>query len=259
MLLWQAREMKTPALTDDLFAAHLNPLASSASQQLPEDWQMLAHGWYRHPLHPLYLKPQALTPLQADQAFTTLESTLDWQRPSLSVHGQTHPIPRRQVWMGDIGARYRYSGSLFEPTPWLPVAWHLGELSRRAINDELGVQSDQKVRIEPHINASFNSLLANRYANGDDRMGWHSDNEPELGDRPVVLAISLGQMRPLRFKGHPRSPYADSPAFNLWLPHGSLLVMGRGCQDRLHHALPPRKLDGLRISLTYRQLLTPSR
>ncbi|WP_024951634.1 alpha-ketoglutarate-dependent dioxygenase AlkB family protein [Cobetia crustatorum] len=251
--------MSTPPPTDDLFATHATPSAVDIVRRLPEDWQPLAHGWYRHPLHPLYLKPQALTPLQADQALATLEGTLDWQRPSLSVHGQTHPIPRRQAWMGDRGARYRYSGSLFEPTPWLPMAWRIGELSRRAINDELGAQPNQKVRIEPRIGTPFNSLLANRYADGNDRMGWHSDNEPELGNRPVVLAISLGLMRPLRFKGHPRSPYAETPAFNLWLPHGSLLVMGRGCQDYLHHALPPRKLEGLRISLTYRQLLTSSR
>jgi alkylated DNA repair dioxygenase AlkB len=139
------------------------------------------------------------------------------------------------------------------------TAWQLGELSRHAINHELSPQRDDLERSEPVIPEHFNSLLANRYADGADRMGWHSDNEPELGTRPIVLAISLGRERPLRFKGHPRSPYADTPAFNLWLPHGSLLVMGRGCQDRLHHALPPRKLEGLRISLTYRQLLTPSR
>ncbi|WP_417285560.1 alpha-ketoglutarate-dependent dioxygenase AlkB family protein [Cobetia marina] len=244
----------------DLFATHpqhapsRTPPSGQRPAGLPDDWQTLAHGWYRHPLHPLYLKPTALTPLQADQALVTLDTTLDWQRPSLSVHGKTHPIPRRQVWMGDAGARYRYSGSLFEPAPWRPMAWHLGELARHAINRELSAQPGQ----ERHIDQHFNSLLANRYADGNDRMGWHSDNEPELGDRPIVLALSLGRERPLRFKGHPRSPYAQDPAFNLWLPHGSLLVMGRGCQDRLHHALPPRKLEGVRISLTYRQLLTAS-
>ena len=269
--------MTTPSAGDDLFAALSTSDSTSAAdgaarqtaadgsalaarpRELPEDWLTLAHGWYRHPLHPLYLKPRALTPLQADQALVTLEGDLDWQRPSLSVHGKTHPIPRRQVWMGDIGARYRYSGSLFEPNPWHMTAWQLGELSRHAINHELSPQHDDLGRNEPVIPEHFNSLLANRYADGADRMGWHSDNEPELGTRPIVLAISLGRERPLRFKGHPRSPYADTPAFNLWLPHGSLLVMGRGCQDRLHHALPPRKLEGLRISLTYRQLLTPSR
>ncbi|MGO2502553.1 MAG: hypothetical protein ACTH7C_05420, partial [Cobetia marina] len=90
----------------DLFATHpqhapsRTPPSGQRPAGLPDDWQTLAHGWYRHPLHPLYLKPAALTPLQADQALVTLDTTLDWQRPSLSVHGKTHPIPRRQVWMG---------------------------------------------------------------------------------------------------------------------------------------------------------------
>ncbi|MFP3366528.1 hypothetical protein R0J93_23070, partial [Pseudoalteromonas sp. SIMBA_148] len=78
--------MTTPSAGDDLFAALSTSDSTSAAggaarqtaadgsalaarpHELPEDLLTLAHGWYRHPLHPLYLKPRALTPLQADQA-----------------------------------------------------------------------------------------------------------------------------------------------------------------------------------------------
>ena len=83
-------------------------------------------------------------------------------------------------------------------------------------------------------------------------MGWHSDDEPELGADPLIAAVSLGAERPLRFRWKDRS----REAFNVWLPHDSLLVMGPGVQHRLQHALLPRRLPGLRISLTFR-LVTP--
>jgi alkylated DNA repair dioxygenase AlkB len=98
------------------------------------------------------------------------------------------------------------------------------------------------------IKADFNSVLLNRYGNGQERMGWHSDDEPELGPNPLIAAVSLGCERPLRF----RWKHKEGAAFNVRLPHNSLLVMGAGVQARLQHALLPRKLPGLRISLTFR-------
>jgi len=93
-------------------------------------------------------------------------------------------------------------------------------------------------------------VLLNRYASGDERMGWHGDDEPELGEAPLVAAVSLGAERPLRF----RRRRGERRPFNVWLPHASLLVMGRGCQRELQHALSPRAIPGLRLSLTFRQV-----
>jgi alkylated DNA repair dioxygenase AlkB len=41
----------------------------------------------------------------------------------------------------------------------------------------------------------FNSVLLNRYRGGGDYMGWHSDDEPELGPAPVIASLSLGAAR----------------------------------------------------------------
>lgn len=140
--------------------------------------------------------------------------------------------------MGDEEAHYRYSGRDFHPHPWHPAV--------AALRDRVVAMS-----AEAGMPVRFNSVLLNRYADGNERMGWHSDDEPELGSAPVVAAVTLGAERPLRF----RWKHGDGEAFNVWLPHDSLLLMGPGCQSRLQHALLPRRIPGLRISLTFRCIL----
>ncbi|MFY0990311.1 alpha-ketoglutarate-dependent dioxygenase AlkB family protein [Halomonas sp. C05BenzN] len=175
----------------------------------------------------------------AGRALACLDRTLAWQRPRLRLYGREHPIPRRQVWMGDGDARYRYSGRDFPPEPWHPEVLRI----RDAVTARLA---------RAGIVADFNSVLLNRYADGEERMGWHSDDERELGPDPLIAALSLGSARPLRFRWKRR----EAEAFNAWLPHDSLLVMGPGVQRRLQHALLPRRLPGLRISLTFRRIVT---
>lgn len=171
----------------------------------------------------------------ATQALARLDRELDWQRPTLRLYGREHSIPRHQVWMGSPEARYRYSGRDFSPEAWHPAVASI----RDAVVGRLTAAGQA---------ARFNSVLVNRYADGEERMGWHSDDEPELGDDPLIAAVSLGAERPLRFRWKRR----EAAAFNAWLPHDSLLVMGPGVQRRLQHALLPRRIEGLRISLTFR-------
>ncbi|MFP4138144.1 MAG: alpha-ketoglutarate-dependent dioxygenase AlkB family protein [Halomonas sp.] len=189
---------------------------------------------------PLWLAPNLLAADEADRLLDHLERSLAWERPSLRLYGREHPIPRRQVWMGDPEASYRYSGRRFAPAPWDPAVEGLGERLEVRLA-ECGLPAP-----------AFNSVLLNRYASGEERMGWHSDDEPELGPAPVIAAVSLGAERPLRFRWRHR----EAAPFNVWLPHGSLLVMGPGVQARLQHALLPRRLPGRRISLTFRRVLS---
>ncbi|MDI5892089.1 alpha-ketoglutarate-dependent dioxygenase AlkB family protein [Halomonas rhizosphaerae] len=173
----------------------------------------------------------------ATRLLNELDQALAWQRPTLRLYGREHPIPRRQLWMGDLDARYRYSGRDFLPEPWHPAVstLHAAVIGRLA---------------DAGLAARFNSVLLNRYAGGEERMGWHSDDEPELGPDPLIAAVSLGSERPLRFRWKDRS----HAAFNVWLHHDSLLLMGAGVQGQLQHALLPRRLPGLRISLTFRRV-----
>lgn len=188
---------------------------------------------------PLWLMDPLLEEPDASALLSALDTELAWQQPSLRLYGREHPIPRQQVWMGPPEASYRYSGREFLPDPWHPA---VADLRDRVIS----------ALAAAGIDARFNSVLLNRYASGEERMGWHSDDEPELGDDPLIAAVSLGAERPLRFRWKRR----EAPAFNVWLPHGSLLVMGPGVQRRLQHALLPRRLPGVRINLTFRLVMS---
>jgi alkylated DNA repair dioxygenase AlkB len=133
--------------------------------------------------------------------------------------------------MGDPAARYRYSGTDFVPAPWHPVLLPLRE------------------RLAAFCGASFNSVLLNRYRDGDDGMGWHSDNEPELGPAPLIASLSLGAER--RFALRRRDDHAKKA--EVVLGHGDLLLMGGATQRHYQHALPKSTRPlAERINLTFR-------
>ena len=82
-------------------------------------------------------------------------------------------------------------------------------------------------------------------------MGWHADDEPELGGQPVIASVSLGQARTMRIR-----PRMGGSSRALLLEHGSLLVMSGPSQSDWQHTIPrTRKPLGLRINLTFRRIL----
>ena len=169
----------------------------------------------------------------ADHALITLSQALDWRQPNITVYGRQHPVPRLTAWHGDAGLHYRYSGHTHIATGWLAALLPI------------------KAEIE-HINGkTFNSVLANRYRNGDDCMGYHSDNEPELGCTPWIASYNLGATRELTFR--PKSPGGRRQCFSLPLHHDSLLLMSPQVQAGFEHALPRRRnCPDPRINLTFR-------
>jgi alkylated DNA repair dioxygenase AlkB len=177
--------------------------------------------------------PDFLPVARADQLFEELRREIAWETHRIKLFGRAIDSPRLSCWIGDAGASYVYSGSRFEPRPW-PVA-----LS--ALREE----------VSQAAGANFNSVLANLYRDGGDSMGWHSDNEPELGTRPVIASLSLGAVRRFAFK--PR--HGDGKPLVLSLPHGSLLLMRGDTQKNYRHALPKTaKPVGERINLTFRRI-----
>ena len=187
--------------------------------ELPGAEVHLHHGW--------------LPSLAADALFDDLLRKVAWEVHRIRMFGREVASPRLSCWIGDPGAAYRYSGTRFEPHRW-PDA--LGPLRRR-LADELGV--------------AFNSALANRYRDGRDAMGWHSDDERELGPQPVIASLSLGATRRFLLK-HRRQPDCR---LAVPLPHGSLLVMSGDTQRQYRHALPRTvKPMGERINLTFRRI-----
>ena len=160
---------------------------------------------------------------------------IPWRRESITLFGRTHLQPRLICWMGDPGCAYSYSGKRHEPIAWHPLVARL------------------RGRAEALAQASFNSVLLNHYRDGHDSMGFHADDEPELGDYPVIASLSFGAERTIHFRHrHDRS----IPAQRITLPDSSLLVMGGETQRNWKHAIAKtRKPAGPRINLTFRRIL----
>jgi alkylated DNA repair dioxygenase AlkB len=170
---------------------------------------------------------------EADALFAALRHAIPWEVHRIRLFGRDVDSPRLSCWIGDPGTGYTYSGAHFEPNPW-PVAL-------RAI----------RARLAGELRIDFNSVLANLYRDGHDSMGWHSDDEPELGAQPVIASLSLGATR--RFVLKHRSDPSRTVALDL--PHGSLLLMRGATQANYRHALPrTAKPVGPRINLTFRQI-----
>jgi alkylated DNA repair dioxygenase AlkB len=181
-------------------------------------------------------RPGWLAPAEADALLQALNSEIPWEQHHVRLFGRTLPAPRLSCWIGDPDAAYTYSAVRFEPRPWTP---------------QLAALRD---RLNAALGAGFNSVLANRYRNGADGMGWHSDDEPELGPQPLIASLSLGAPRRflLRERGGPWRG-------EILLEHGSLLRMAGASQARTQHSLPKTARPvAERLNLTFRRIAAPS-
>jgi alkylated DNA repair dioxygenase AlkB len=158
-----------------------------------------------------------------------------WEQRAVVLYGRSVLQPRLVAWAGELP--YRYSGQTLEPRPW---------------SSPLCTLRDAVVRDTETL---FNHALLNRYRDGSDSMGLHSDDEPELGDAPVVAAVSFGAVRRLVFRSKKKSQARGAPRLTLDLGHGSLIVMSGLCQARFRHGVPRQSDSTERISVTFRRVL----
>lgn len=171
-----------------------------------------------------------------DVIISRLTAGIPWRQESIALFGKAHLQPRLICWMGDPGCRYRYSGRTYEPVPWHPLV------------------ADLRTRIERQAQARFNAVLLNLYRDGQDSIGCHADDEPELGERPIIASLSFGAERTMYFRHRHDS---SIPIERISLPGGSLLVMRGDTQVNWKHAIPKtRKPVGPRINLTFRRIVS---
>lgn len=161
-------------------------------------------------------------------AYQTLMDAIAWEQHEITLFGRTVPTPRLTAWMGD--EPYRYSGVTNSPQPWPALL--------AAIRDRLSAE----------LGVPFNSCLANLYRDGSDSMGYHSDDEPELGPEPTIASVSLGAPRVFAVR-HRRS----RQRWTWLLGDGDLLVMLGESQRDYAHAVPKTsRAVGSRLNLTFR-------
>jgi alkylated DNA repair dioxygenase AlkB len=153
-----------------------------------------------------------------------------WRHQAIFIYGQYRYQPRYTAWHGEAGAEYGYSGIRLQPRPW---------------NDCLDSIRD---RLQTVSGTRFNAVLLNWYRDGQDAMGWHADNEPELGPRPTIASVSFGAERDFHLRSNDKHWKLSIP-----LAHGSVLLMQGELQQYWQHALPKRlRIRDLRLNLTFR-------
>jgi len=163
-----------------------------------------------------------------------LIAEVPWRSEEVVMWGRRMPQPRLTAWYGNAGARYAYSGIKLDPLPWTPLL------------------ADLKTRVEDVADVTFNSVLLNYYRDHHDSVGFHSDDEPELGERPVIASLSLGAERKFVLKHKHLKHIAP---VRLRLASGSLLLMKGDTQRCWRHGVPKEsRACGPRINLTFRQI-----
>jgi len=175
------------------------------------------------------------TPEESDAFFNDLLGATRWGQGQIKLYGKFHAEPRLTAWHGNEGKSYSYSGITLSPLPWTALLIEIKE------------------RVDAAARIQFNSVLLNLYRDGRDSNGWHQDNEPELGQNPVIASVSFGATRRFQLRHKFRK---DLPKVEMDLEHGSLLVMRGPTQHFWQHQIPKTaKPVGPRINLTFRVIL----
>ena len=170
----------------------------------------------------------------ADRLFSSAINEIPWKTSTIKMYGKEVPIPRLQCWVGDPGCEYAYSGKSLQRYDFFEPLIEI----RSSIEDRLGIY--------------FNSVLANLYRDGNDSMGFHADDEPELGNNPVIASVSLGADRPLIFQNKDKT---ETKIFDQ--PHGSLMIMRGATQSTWKHGIrKTKKILEPRINFTFRNIIT---
>lgn len=158
-----------------------------------------------------------------------------WRLEQVAVWGKTYAQPRLVAWYGDDAQSYTYSGITLSALPWTSTL--------REIKD----------KVDGLCGCSFNSVLLNYYRDHRDSMGFHSDDEPELGAAPTIASVTFGETRLFVLKHRRRKDIAD---VKIPLPSGSLLLMAGSTQANWRHGVPKQSTRcGPRVNLTFRNIL----
>ena len=159
-----------------------------------------------------------------------LRNDVEWTTHVFKMFGKEHVMPREIAFFGPFA--YGYSGTIHPP---------------RVLPNFL---QDVMDRVAETAQCDFNTVLLNRYCDGSQSMGWHSDDDYEHGGFGAIASLSLGATRRFRIRDK-----ESGESWGLDLEHGSLLFMSADSQKRTQHCLPKtRRQVGERLNLTFRHM-----
>ncbi len=191
----------------------------------------------------LYYDASFLKKEESKALFERLLNNIKWRQSEILMFGKRVKEPRLTAAFGNPGKKYCYSGITLDCLPWTAELFALKEKIETTMAGRITAFDPSR---------AFNTVLLNYYRDGSDSMGWHSDDEKELGRAPVIASITLGESRRFLF----RRKDDISQKYELLLASGSLLIMHGQMQHFWSHSIPKeRQKNGARLNLTYRYII----
>jgi alkylated DNA repair dioxygenase AlkB len=170
---------------------------------------------------------------ESELIYQRLLQEQNWPDNHYAVAGRQFTLPRLQTWHADAGISYSYSNNLLQTRAWSPLLFEI------------------RTKVENYLNASFNSVLVNLYRNGEDYVGWHSDNEAELGEQPFIASLTFGAERHFGYRHKKTAEHGQ-----VSLASGTLLIMQPNFQHHWLHCVPiDHAVTQGRINLTFRKVI----
>jgi alkylated DNA repair dioxygenase AlkB len=174
--------------------------------------------------------PNFFSKAESDLLLQGLRNNIVWKQESMNMYGKKIDFPRLTAWYGNNDKQYSFSGITLQPLTWTSEILNI------------------KNKIEPVSKTIFNSVLLNRYRDGNDSISWHTDAEKELGLNPVIASVNFGAARKFQLR-HIKT----KEKLEIELTHGSLLIMQGELQHFWQHQVPKTsKHVSERINLTFR-------
>lgn len=178
--------------------------------------------------------PQFFSVAESDDCLAQLTKQINWKHEPIKIFGKQIMQPRLTALYGDVDKKYSYSGITMQPLQWTETLMKI------------------KQKIELITGVKFTTALLNFYRHGSDSMGWHRDNEKELGLNPVIGSVSFGAARKFQLRNYANKKQVT----NIELTHGSFLLMQGETQHYWEHQLPKTKQAILpRINITFRVIV----
>jgi len=155
------------------------------------------------------------------------------ERPEIVVYGRVCKQQRHVGFFSDTSCGYYYSNKLMKSVP-------MPESISELLNE-----------VNKLFGTSYNGILINKYMDGNDCIGAHSDDETCL-DASGVVSISYGAERIFRI----RDKIDKKIMIDVTTTHCSIMQMGGDFQKIYTHEIPvQKKIKESRISFTFRRHL----
>ena len=164
--------------------------------------------------------------------FNELLNKIEWTNEKLIMFGKEIITKRKVAFYGDSLMSYTYSNKTKQALAWTPLLLEIKNLTTS------------------YTGSHYNACLLNLYHDGEEGMGWHSDDEKEIIPNSSIASLSFGAERKFAIK-HKTTKETHS----ILLENGSLFEMLGSFQKHWLHSMPKsKKIIAPRINLTFRQM-----